>query len=87
MQNPIQVKKINLDLEQLKRDSRRINNKVCKAWGDAEVATDRTYQATLADQLRLRLSLVDCMTTIMCLHFPMMALTNYTERYVVSSKK
>jgi hypothetical protein len=51
MQNPIQVIQLNLDLERLKRDCRRINTKVCKTWGDAEVATDRTYQATLADQL------------------------------------
>ncbi len=51
MQNPIQVKEINLDLEQLKRDCRRINTKVCKQLGHLEVPTNKNYQATLAEQL------------------------------------
>ncbi len=51
MQNPIQVKEINLDIERLKRDCRRINNKVCKQLGDLSVPTEKTYQATLKEQL------------------------------------
>jgi len=51
MQNPIQVKEINLDLEQLKRDCRRINTKVCKQLRHLEVPTNKNYQATLAEQL------------------------------------
>lgn len=51
MQNPIQVKELNLDLERLKRDARRINNKVCKQLGHLEVPSDESYQATLKEQL------------------------------------
>ena len=51
MQIPIQVKEINLDLERLKRDARRINNKVCKQLGHLEVPSDESYQATLKEQL------------------------------------
>ena len=51
MQNPIQVKELNLDLQRLKRDARRINNKVCKQLGDREVPSDTAYQSTLKEQL------------------------------------
>ncbi len=51
MQNPIKVKELNLDLERLKRDARRINNKVCKQLGDLEIPSDTAYQSTLKEQL------------------------------------
>ena len=51
MQNPIKIKQVNLDLERLKKDARRINNKVCKNLGHLEVPADQPYQATLAEQL------------------------------------
>lgn len=51
MNNPIHTTQLNLDLDQLKRDARRINTKVCKVFGDKEIATDKMYQATLAEQL------------------------------------
>ena len=51
MQNPIQIKQVNLDLERIKRDARRINTKVCKQLGHLEVPADTDYQATLAEQL------------------------------------
>lgn len=51
MQNSIQVREVTLDLERLKRDARRINNKVCKQLGGLVVPTDKPYQATLAEQL------------------------------------
>lgn len=51
MQNPIQAKEISLNLEQLKRDARRINNKVCKQLGHLDIPDDKQYQATLKAQL------------------------------------
>lgn len=51
MQNSIQVREITLDLDRLKRDARRINTKVCKQLGHLAVPIDKTYQATLAEQL------------------------------------
>ena len=51
MQTPIQIKQVNLDLERIKRDARRINTKVCKQLGHLEVPANKDYQATLAEQL------------------------------------
>lgn len=51
MQNPIKTKQINLDLERLKRDARRINTKVCRQLGHLEVPGDTAYQSTLKEQL------------------------------------
>jgi hypothetical protein len=51
MQNPIQIKQVNLDLERLKRDARRINTKICKQLGHLEIPADTAYQSTLKDQL------------------------------------
>ena len=51
MQNPIQVKELNLDLQRLKRDARRINNKVCRQLSDLEIPSDTAYQSTLKAQL------------------------------------
>ena len=49
--NPIQVKETHLDLERLKRDARRINNKICRQLSHLEVPSDTSYQSTLKDQL------------------------------------
>ena len=51
MQTPIKTKKVALDLERLKRDTRRINTKVCKQLGHLEVLEDTAYQSTLKEQL------------------------------------
>ena len=51
MQTPIKTKQINLDLNRLKRDARRINTKVCKQLGHLEVPSDTAYQSTLKQQL------------------------------------
>ena len=47
MQNPIQVKETQLDLERLKRDCRRINNKVCKQLGNLEVPSDTDFHFSI----------------------------------------
>lgn len=51
MQTPIKIKQVNLDLERLKRDARRINTKVCKQFGQLEILSDKDYQSTLKSQL------------------------------------
>lgn len=51
MQNPIQIKNVDLDLDRLKRDTRRINTKVCKQLRHLEVPIERTYQEILSKQL------------------------------------
>lgn len=45
------IRELNLDLKLLKRDTRRINNKVIKAYGNLDVPSDKSYQATLKEQL------------------------------------
>lgn len=47
----IQLKQINLDLQQLQRDCRRINTRVVREFSDKDIVTDKRYQATLAEQL------------------------------------
>ena len=51
MTNPIQTKTINLDLDRLKRDARRINTKITKAYSDLTVPDNKYYQNELAKQL------------------------------------
>jgi hypothetical protein len=48
----IKVKHLNLDLDLLKRDARRINTKVIKEYGTREIPANATYQSVLADQLQ-----------------------------------
>lgn len=48
----IKVKHTTLDLEQLKRDARRINNKVVKEYANREIPKGTTYQSVLSDQLQ-----------------------------------
>jgi hypothetical protein len=46
-----QIHSLNLDLNELKKDCRRIKNKVTKQYQDSQVPTNKKYQNTLAEQL------------------------------------
>lgn len=50
-QNHIKIKKIDLDLELLTRECKRINNKIIKTFKQEDIPVNKKYQAILSEQL------------------------------------